>query len=120
MGSSDGAIYNNMKMMRAQLLTDAVLPALNSFRDNFNRMISSYWGYAGTGLCIDYDPKCFPELEANRKEQAEWTDMVPMTIEQRYNIMELNIDDVPEDMRNLMLYKGQPIDSLQNITPPIL
>lgn len=120
LGSSDGAIYNNMKMMRAQLLTDAVLPALNSFRDNFNRMISSYWGYAGTGLCIDYDPKCFPELEANRKEQAEWTDMVPMSIEQRYEIMGLNIDDVPEDMRSMLLYKGQPIDSLQNITPPTL
>ncbi len=117
-GSSDATTYNNIKTFERMLTAGCALPLLQSYRDNFNRKLSDDWGYKNSGIMVDYDVKCYPELEADRQVQANWTDMVPMTLENRYNIMELDADTLPPDVRKKVLYKGQEIDDFQQITPP--
>ncbi len=122
LGSSDGAIYNNMKEMSKTLTTRCVLPNLVSYRDNFNRMLDKYWGYAGTGIFIDFDTNCYPELEADRGTQATWLSTAWwLTPAQKLEFMNIMPDEMvnKEDLHKLYLPSGlQPLDDFKFITPP--
>jgi HK97 family phage portal protein len=121
LGSSDGAIYNNMKEMSKALVTRCVLPNLVSYRDNFNRMLDKYWGYRGTGLFIDFDTSCYPELEADRGTQVSWlANAWWLTPAQKLQVMNIQPDEnIPmEDLHKWYLPSSiQPLDDFKLIDP---
>lgn len=94
---AEHATLDNYKMATRELVTKTCLPSLVDLRGALNRKIEKHWGYAGKGLYIDFDATVYPELQVERKEIAEWTSKVPLTIRQTYEALQL---EIPKDYVN--------------------
>lgn len=64
--------YNTQKEVEKALTNRCALPRLKEMANTLNRKGSTDWGLP-KGLVIDYDMSCYPELQADVKETAEWT-----------------------------------------------
>ena len=72
MNDPENKTYNNAKDGEKALTSRCALPELNASRDGLNRKGSTVWGLK-QGQIIDFDLTCFPELQADVAETAEWT-----------------------------------------------
>lgn len=72
MNDPENKVYSNTKEGEKALTIRCALPELNATRDNINRKAQTQWGIPA-GQVIDYDMSCYPELQADVKETAEWT-----------------------------------------------
>lgn len=71
--NQEASTRDNIKIARKDFITNAVLPVLTSIRDGRNRMIKQgKWGGLGENVVFDFDATIFTELEADKKETAEW------------------------------------------------
>lgn len=68
----DNTTDANETQSQKALITRAVLPLLTAARDNMNRMLHTFWGYAGTDLVIDFSLDCYPELVADKAQQTTY------------------------------------------------
>lgn len=68
----DNKTYNNQNEAEKSLTTRCALPALTSFRDNFNRKFHDSWG-GRPGQLIDFDMTVYTELQEDVKEVLQWT-----------------------------------------------
>jgi len=96
----------NEKESQKALITRAVLPLLTAARDNFNRKLHKDWGYKGTGLIVDFSLDCYPELVADRAEQATYLNTAWwISPAQKMEIMGLKTPDfIPQqDMEKLYI-----------------
>lgn len=72
MNDPQNKTYNVQKDGEKALTSRCALPELNSRRDNLNRKGAKAWGMP-KGMVCDYDISCYPELQADVKDTAEWT-----------------------------------------------
>jgi len=63
--------YNTVKDSETALTSRCALPQLKSTSDNLNRK-GEKWGIP-KGTVLDFDMSCYPELQADVKDTAEWT-----------------------------------------------
>lgn len=70
----DNKTYANQEEAERSLTTRCAIPALTSFRDNFNRKLYKDWGLKGKGMIVDYDASVYTELQNDTKEMVEWLD----------------------------------------------
>lgn len=68
----DNKTYANQEEAERALTTRCAIPALTSFRDNFNRKLQKDWGLKGKGLIVDWDSTVYSELQVDTKETVEW------------------------------------------------
>lgn len=70
----DNKTYANQEEAERSLTTRCAIPALTSFRDNFNRKLQKDWGLKGKGLIVDYDASVYTELQKDTGEMVDWMD----------------------------------------------
>lgn len=68
----ENKVYSNMKEGEKALTSRCCLPHMISFRDSETMKARKDWGLKGRQV-IDFDMTCYPELQADVKETAEWT-----------------------------------------------
>lgn len=64
--------YNTQKEVEKALTSRCAVPRLNEMKNTLNRKGTENWGLP-KGYVIDYDMSCYPELQADVKDTAEWT-----------------------------------------------
>lgn len=64
--------YNTQKEVEKQLTSRCAVPRLNEMKNTINRKGAQGWNIP-KGYVADYDISCYPELQADVKETAEWT-----------------------------------------------
>jgi phage portal protein BeeE len=64
--------YNTQKEVEKALTIRCAVPRLNEVKNTLNRKGAEDWGLP-KGYVIDYDMSCYPELQADVKETADWT-----------------------------------------------
>lgn len=84
MNDPESRTYNTQKEVEKALTNRCALPRLNETKNTLNRKGQTVWGLPA-GIIIDYDMSCYPELQADVKETAEWTNnlIVQIPDEQR-------------------------------------
>lgn len=75
MNDPQSRTYNTQKEVEKALTNRCAVPRLNEIKNAFNRKGSSVWGLP-KGHVIDYDISCYPELQADVKDTAEWTSKI--------------------------------------------
>jgi HK97 family phage portal protein len=114
----DRTTFNNGNIAEAALTSRTALPLLNSFKTNFNRKLQDHWGYAGKGIVVDYDLSVYTELQPNYKEMAEWLNKMPIPVEMKYSLMQLDIPEYMTEEVKRMIYiptGSQLIEDLNNL-----
>lgn len=95
----DNSTYNNLKEAEKALTTRCALPYLVSFRNAFNRKLSSDWGYKGENIYIDFDLSVFSELHQDMKDLTTWLkDSWWLTPRMKYDMQQI---DIPEAVSNM-------------------
>lgn len=69
LNGAKGSTFNNVSEARRALYTTCITPLLSVLRDGLNRWLGEEYG---DGVYIDFDLSAVPELQANKKELAEW------------------------------------------------
>lgn len=90
--------YNTQKEVEKALTNRCAIPRLNETKNLLNRKGSTVWGLP-KGSVIDYDISVYPELQADVKETAEWTNNL--------------IVQIPDEQRELMGLAGTGDPMLQ-------
>lgn len=108
----ESATLNNLKEAYKGLITNAVLPLMAKVRDAFNRQLQTNWGYAKSGLIIDFDIDSFYELHDDMKDKVEWVMKMPITLRAKLTMLD---QEIPEGMTEEMLNQVHIASSLQNI-----
>ena len=109
----DAKNENNQIAAEKALTVRAAIPHLTSLRDNFNRKLNTDWGYKGQGICIDFDLSAYPELQEDKKTQAEYLDISMLPLRQRYMIMGEEIPEgLSDEILNTIYYRGNPVGEL--------
>ena len=87
---ADSSTYNNMREVRKAAIVNAVIPKVNSFTTEFNRMwISTF----GDNIRLEADVSEIPELQVDKQEQVTWMkDAYWMKLSEKRKQM-----DLPED-----------------------
>jgi len=67
----EGTTFTNMKEARKAAWTDAIMPALDDFLNEFNRDIVALWG---EDLILEADYSGVEELQADKAEMSAWLD----------------------------------------------
>lgn len=118
----DGTTFNNGYTAEAALTSRTALPLLNSFKTNFNRKLQDAWGYAGKNIVVDYDLSVYTELQPNYKEMAEWINKMPIPVEMKYSLMQLDVPEYMTEEVRRMIYiptGNQLIEDLNNLEGPM-
>ncbi len=103
----DAKNENNQIAAEKALTVRAAIPELIAFRDALN-MQMPMWGWKD--IFFDFDLDCYPELQEDKKTQAEFLDMACITLRQRYAAMGIEADpSVSEEMLNTIFYKGRAL-----------
>jgi HK97 family phage portal protein len=98
----DNKTNSNKMESRKAVYTDAVMPLVNQFLDNFNRFIGDTWGEQ---IYLDADWSGIPELQADRKTIMEvYSKGVEIGAYTRNQFREKLGDDVIENDPNLDVY----------------
>lgn len=106
----DAKNENNQIAAEKALTVRAAIPLLVSLRDNLNRKFNTDWGFKGTNIVVDFDLSCYPELQEDKKAQAEYLDISMLPLRERYEIMGEEIPDyLTEEFLNTIFYRGQPV-----------
>ena len=108
----ESATLNNLKEAYKGCITNAVLPLMIKVRDAFNRQLQTNWGYAKSGLLIDFDIDSFYELHDDMKDKVEWVMKMPITLRAKLTMLD---QEIPEGMSEEMLNQVHIASSLQNI-----
>jgi len=84
MNDPESRTYNTQKEVEKALTNRCAIPRLNETKNLLNRKGQTVWGLP-PGTVIDYDISVYPELQADVKETAEWTNnlIVQIPNEQR-------------------------------------
>lgn len=70
----DNKTYANQEEAERSLTARCAIPALTSFRDNFNRKLQKDWGLKGKGMIVDYDATVYTELQQDTADMMVWVD----------------------------------------------
>lgn len=92
MNDPDNRTFNNQKEAEKALTSRCAIPELNSFRDAFNRMLYTYWGYKND-IMIDYDSTCYTELQEDMAAKWAWVKDLPVTNKYKLDMMGLDYDN---------------------------
>ena len=104
--------YNNQKEGEKALTTRGAIPLLNSFREHFNKKLSTDWGYKDKNIYVDYDSTVYTELQDDLKEKWTWVKELPVSWKYKLELMGLDNEDDSEGLEEIMIPSGfQPIDS---------
>ena len=111
----DAKNENNQLAAEKALTVRAAIPLLSSMRDNLNRKFNTDWGYKG--VVVDFDLSCYPELQEDKKTQADYLDISMLPLRERYEIMGEEIPEyLTEEFLNTIFYRGQPVSDVPNDT----
>lgn len=72
MNDPENKIQANSSSGEKALVLRCAMPLLIAERDSMNRKFQTDWGLKGKNIILDFDPAAFPELEENKKEQADY------------------------------------------------
>jgi HK97 family phage portal protein len=92
MNDPDNRTFNNQKEAEKALTSRCAIPELNSFRDSFNRMLFTYWGYKND-IMIDYDSTCYTELQEDMAAKWVWVKDLPVDNKYKLDMMGLDYDE---------------------------
>jgi hypothetical protein len=92
MNDPDNRTFNNQKEAEKALTSRCAIPELNSFRDTFNRMLFTYWGYK-SDIMIDYDATCYTELQEDLGLKWNWIKDLPVSNKYKLDMMGLDYDE---------------------------
>lgn len=92
MNDPDNRTFNNQKEAEKALTSRCAIPELNSFRDAFNRMLYTYWGYKND-IMIDYDSTCYTELQEDMGQKWAWVKDLPVSNKYKLDMMGLDYDE---------------------------
>lgn len=115
--NGDGnAKYSNYQEAREELITNVVLPELNSLRDARNRRFREQKVLKDSEV-IDFDPTVYQELEGSKKELVEWMDKAPLSPdEQRIYLGEQPLG-TPEMQKVYISRNKVPIELAGTVNP---
>ncbi len=121
MNDPDNRTFNNQKEAEKALTSRCAIPELNSFRDSFNRMLYTYWGYKND-IMIDYDSTCYTELQEDMGQKWNWVKDLPVSNKYKLDMMGLDYDDGAPGLDLVLVPSGyQDIEDLgMNQTTDIL
>lgn len=107
--------YNNVKEARKAAYTDAILPTVNAFCDSFNKWIAQSYAKDGEYLEIYPITDNIPELQADKKELADWLN-VAWWLQFNEKREAMGFDPDPK-MDNKYLVPSSLLD-VEDINPP--
>lgn len=116
----DNKSYANKQEARKAVYTDAVMPLVNTFLEEFNRFIGDTYG---KGIYVDADWSAVPELQADRKEIMEiYSKGVEIGAysrnEYRQKMGDDRNDDIPEMDTFTTTLNTQPLEGINDIPTP--
>lgn len=117
----ENKIMANSTSGEKALTVRAALPLLTTMRDNLNRKLATDWGYSGTGIVVDFDLSCYPELQDDNQTKVNWLKDSMLPLRRRFEIMGEPIPDyLSEEMLNTIYVNGQAIGEPDGSVDPIL
>lgn len=91
--SNDEAKYSNKEQARKQLISDAVIPLAEKFKNTFNRHLVPRFG---GGVVMEMDYSVFPEIQEDLGEKQKWVSQLwELTPNERRELLTLGRADNP-------------------------
>lgn len=108
----EGKTYNNTKEGEKAFTTRAVLPHLNSIRENINRAMYFKWGYSQDYVC-DFDLSVYPELQEDQATKWAFVKELPISWKEKLSMMDINANQANPVLNEVWVGAGvQPIDGI--------
>ena len=116
----DNKSYANKQEARKAVYTDAIMPLVNTFLEEFNRFIGDSYG---KGIYVDADWSAVPEMQADRKQLMEiYSKGVELGAysrnEYRQKLGDDRNDEVPEMDAYTTTLNTQPLVGLGDMPEP--
>lgn len=114
MNDPDNKTYNNMYEARKALISDAIIPELNSARSDLNKwLVEPYNKSEKKKYFLDFDLSVFPELQEDKKEQISYLERAWwLTPNQKLEEMGYGRNENPDMDKIYVSIQVQPIDKM--------